>query len=56
MSCVQRANDLQGNSVIMYRNAEMREYQYYVQTGWAGGLYASPSIAGSRYVIRHVNS
>ncbi|TCD65353.1 hypothetical protein EIP91_002792 [Steccherinum ochraceum] len=37
-----------GNSVIMYRNPELREYQYYVQTGWAGGLYASPTIAGSR--------
>ncbi|THH29265.1 hypothetical protein EUX98_g4921 [Antrodiella citrinella] len=37
-----------GNSVIMYRNAEMREFQYYVQSTWAGGLYASPSIAGSR--------
>ncbi|KAI0929962.1 hypothetical protein AcW1_008774 [Taiwanofungus camphoratus] len=37
-----------GNSVVMYRNAELRRYQYYVNPGWAGGVYASPSIAGSR--------
>ncbi|KIP04601.1 hypothetical protein PHLGIDRAFT_129375 [Phlebiopsis gigantea 11061_1 CR5-6] len=37
-----------GNSVIMYRNAELRTYQYYVNPTWMGGLYASPSIAGSR--------
>ncbi|THH02258.1 hypothetical protein EW026_g556 [Hermanssonia centrifuga] len=38
----------QGNSVIMYRNAELRTYQYYVNPTWTGGVYASPSIAGSR--------
>ncbi|KZT71772.1 PLP-dependent transferase [Daedalea quercina L-15889] len=37
-----------GNSVIMYRNAELRKYQYYVNPDWVGGVYASPSIAGSR--------
>lgn len=37
-----------GNSVIMYRNAELRKYQYYLNPTWTGGLYASPSIAGSR--------
>lgn len=37
-----------GNSVIMYRNAELRQYQYYVNPDWVGGVYASPSIAGSR--------
>lgn len=25
-----------------------RHYQYFVSTGWPGGVYASPSIAGSR--------
>lgn len=39
---------LQGNSVIMYRDAELRKFQYYVHATWMGGLYASPSIAGSR--------
>ncbi|KAJ3528090.1 hypothetical protein NM688_g8039 [Phlebia brevispora] len=37
-----------GNSVIMYRNAELRSYQYYVNPSWTGGVYASPSMAGSR--------
>lgn len=37
-----------GNSVIMYRSAELRRYQYYVNPEWVGGVYASPSIAGSR--------
>ncbi|KAL6298383.1 PLP-dependent transferase [Sparassis latifolia] len=37
-----------GNSVIMYRNAELRRHQYYVNPDWVGGVYASPSIAGSR--------
>jgi hypothetical protein len=38
----------QGTSVIMYRSAELRRYQYYVHANWSGGVYASPSIAGSR--------
>ena len=42
----------QGNSVIMYRDAELRRYQYYVNPTWMGGVYASPSIAGSRYTSR----
>ncbi|KAL5523548.1 hypothetical protein ACEPAG_7721 [Sanghuangporus baumii] len=37
-----------GSSVIMYRNAELRRYQHYITTGWPGGLYGSPSMAGSR--------
>ncbi|ORY22698.1 putative sphinganine-1-phosphate aldolase [Naematelia encephala] len=37
-----------GSSVIMYHSPELRRYQYYVITDWAGGIYASPSMAGSR--------
>jgi len=37
-----------GSSVIMYRDADLRRYQYYVNPNWAGGLYASPSLSGSR--------
>lgn len=37
-----------GSSVIMYKSPELRRYQYYVITDWAGGVYASPSMAGSR--------
>jgi len=37
-----------GSSVIMYRNADLRRYQFYITTDWPGGLYASPSLSGSR--------
>ncbi|CAG7854627.1 Sphingosine-1-phosphate lyase Short=S1PL; Short=SP-lyase; Short=ySPL; AltName: Full=Bestowed of sphingosine tolerance 1; AltName: Full=Sphingosine-1-phosphate aldolase [Serendipita indica DSM 11827] len=37
-----------GSSVIMYRDNELRSYQYFVLPDWAGGVYASPAIAGSR--------
>jgi sphinganine-1-phosphate aldolase len=39
---------LTGVSVIMYHSAELRRHQYYVITDWPGGVYASPSLAGSR--------
>jgi len=37
-----------GASVVLYRNRALRHYQYFSVTGWAGGLYASPTLAGSR--------
>ena len=37
-----------GNSVILYRSKAMRQYQYFVQPDWSGGVYGSPSMAGSR--------
>lgn len=37
-----------GSSVIMYSNKELRARQFFVQTDWAGGIYASPTLAGSR--------
>ncbi|KAG2016389.1 glutamate decarboxylase [Coprinopsis cinerea AmutBmut pab1-1] len=37
-----------GTSVIMYRSSELRAYQYYINPTWTGGVYASPSLAGSR--------
>lgn len=37
-----------GSSIIMYRTSELRRHQYYVQPNWTGGVYGSPSIAGSR--------
>ncbi|CUM64990.1 uncharacterized protein PRCAT00002608001 [Priceomyces carsonii] len=37
-----------GSSIIMYRNPKLRECQYYVLTDWIGGLYGSPTLAGSR--------
>lgn len=37
-----------GSSVVMYASPELRRHQYYVQPDWSGGVYASPTIAGSR--------
>jgi glutamate/tyrosine decarboxylase-like PLP-dependent enzyme len=37
-----------GTSVILYRGKSLRHYQYYISTDWSGGLYASPTMAGSR--------
>jgi glutamate/tyrosine decarboxylase-like PLP-dependent enzyme len=37
-----------GTSVVLYRGRNLRHYQYHVATEWPGGLYYSPSIAGSR--------
>ncbi|EGO00216.1 hypothetical protein SERLA73DRAFT_89122 [Serpula lacrymans var. lacrymans S7.3] len=37
-----------GSSVIMYRNSNLRKYQYYINPTWTGGAYASPSLSGSR--------
>ncbi|XP_061644888.1 sphingosine-1-phosphate lyase 1 isoform X2 [Phyllopteryx taeniolatus] len=37
-----------GSSVILYSDTKYRHYQYFVAPDWQGGIYASPSIAGSR--------
>jgi glutamate/tyrosine decarboxylase-like PLP-dependent enzyme len=37
-----------GTSVVLYRGAELSRHQYFVSTDWSGGLYFSPTLAGSR--------
>jgi glutamate/tyrosine decarboxylase-like PLP-dependent enzyme len=37
-----------GTSVVLYRGAELRHHQYFTATEWPGGLYSSPTFAGSR--------
>lgn len=37
-----------GASVVLYRNAALRRHQFFTYSGWNGGLYASPSFAGTR--------
>jgi glutamate/tyrosine decarboxylase-like PLP-dependent enzyme len=37
-----------GTSVILYRSRELLHHQYYTATDWPGGLYFSPTFAGSR--------
>jgi sphinganine-1-phosphate aldolase len=37
-----------GTSVVLYRGSELRRFQYYATADWPGGLYFSPTFAGSR--------
>lgn len=37
-----------GSSVILYSDKKYRHHQFFVAPDWQGGIYASPSIAGSR--------
>ncbi len=37
-----------GISVILYRGRRLRHYQYFAATDWPGGLYATPTLLGSR--------
>jgi sphinganine-1-phosphate aldolase len=37
-----------GSSVITFHSKHLRRYMYFVCPSWTGGIYASPSIAGSR--------
>jgi sphinganine-1-phosphate aldolase len=37
-----------GSSTVLYRTSKLRSYQYFITTDWSGGVYASPSMAGSR--------
>jgi glutamate/tyrosine decarboxylase-like PLP-dependent enzyme len=37
-----------GSSVVLYRGRDLRQFQYYTTVDWPGGLYLSPTFAGSR--------
>ena len=37
-----------GISTVTYRDRALRRYQMFVFDGWLGGLYGSPSMAGTR--------
>ena len=39
---------LKGTSVILYRNKDLRRYQYFDVPDFPGGIYVSPSASGSR--------
>ena len=39
---------LKGTSVLLYRDADLRKYQYFNYPDWPGGIYFSPGLAGSR--------
>ena len=37
-----------GASLILYRDMDAMKHQFFVSVDWPGGIYASPTIAGSR--------
>ena len=37
-----------GASTVLYRNGGLRRYQFFVFADWCGGIYASPTMAGTR--------
>ena len=37
-----------GVSAILYRDNALRRYQYFSLAGWPGGLFASPTVTGTR--------
>jgi len=37
-----------GSSVVLYRDVSLRRHQFFSQADWTGGIYATPSISGSR--------
>lgn len=37
-----------GASVVMYRNKDLRRFQFFVSKEWSGGLFGSPSMTGTR--------
>lgn len=39
---------VKGTSVVMYANKALRHAQYFCFPDWTGGLYSTPTIAGSR--------
>ena len=39
---------LKGTSTVNFRNKDLRRYMFYALEDWAGGIYGSPTIQGSR--------
>jgi len=37
-----------GSSVLVYRSSEYRKFQFFVIANWPAGLYASPTLLGTR--------
>ncbi len=37
-----------GASVVLYKDKDLRRFQFFVSKDWPGGLFASPSVTGTR--------
>ena len=39
---------LKGSSVLLFKNLEIKKYQHYINKTWNGGVYATPTLMGSK--------
>ena len=37
-----------GASVVLYKDKALRRHQFFISTDWSGGIYASPTMTGTR--------
>ena len=37
-----------GSSVVLFKNYELKKHMFFISSMWTGGIYATPTIAGSR--------
>ena len=41
-------NSFKGSSVLLFKNFSYKKHQHFVKTDWEGGMYATPTILGSK--------
>ena len=39
---------LKGSSVLLFKNREIKKYQHFIKKDWCGGVYATPTLMGSK--------
>ena len=37
-----------GSSILLMKNRELKQFQHYINTGWNGGIYCTPTLMGSK--------
>tara|TARA_Y100000389_G_scaffold203815_1_gene253599 strand:- start:3585 stop:5060 length:1476 start_codon:yes stop_codon:yes gene_type:complete len=39
---------LKGSSVLLFKNPSIKKFQHYINKNWSGGVYATPTLMGSK--------
>lgn len=39
---------LKGSSVLLFKNMKLKKYQHFINKNWCGGVYATPTLMGSK--------
>lgn len=39
---------LKGSSILLFRNYQFKKFQHYININWKGGVYATPTLMGSK--------